>query len=274
MRGGRVRLVIKDGVAISSKGRRDGDFGRSTLRLLLFCLVCVGTNAAASGQTPVAPQTQHRIDEAEDDGVLIDFRSELAYESPRLSAARKRSVLRAAGEAEGAAEINSQFTGSFTRPGGRETVYLVQRGGPRAGDPDNFQKVQLIVFEGAKPRAKVDLKNSNFILRTSDLNKDGVDELVISGSFMNMGEMSTWAELIEIKDGRLKVLKDFKTVLRDSCGSGFEDARDVQAGLVKYDPRDPAQIKVDYYRAPCSSKVDDKIYSSNFKLMPDVTTIE
>ncbi len=90
-------------------------------------------------------------DDIEDDGVLIDFRSELAFNAPSLAPARKRAILKAVyGTDDGAddIELNSIVDGSFTQPSVKETAYLLQIGGARAVEPSSLDETKLAIFQG------------------------------------------------------------------------------------------------------------------------------
>lgn len=226
--------------------------------------------ANSSSSTSVSSTPPVYQDDIEDDGVLIDFRSELAFDKPDITPTRKQAILKAVyGKVEDA-EINSIVDGAFTRASAKETVYLLQIGGPRSIDPSSLEKTKLAIFDDQKLIALFEVKNYNFVLRTSDLDKDGKSELLISGSNYQMGESTTWAKLVEVEDKRLQVVKDLDLVLDDPCDNERSKAG-VRAALIKYDPANPSQISASYFEAACSDKKDDKIYPDIFKPIPEKT---
>lgn len=237
--------------------------------------------AAASTKETVAENNENsknvaRIDtapdnaaEEKDDGILIDFRKQISFDAPKIAAARKRAIVAAVfGKNSGDVEINSAVEGSFTENAAKETAYLLQPGGARAVDPSSLEDTRLAIFSGGKPVAKFSAENCNFILRAADLNKNGKDELLLAGSNYQMGISTTWAKLVEIKDGRLNVVEDFKSVLLDGCGSQAA-SRDVKAALIKYNRQGTAQIDKKYFRAACPANADGKISPDAFRLTAD-----
>jgi len=238
------------------------------------------TSSIAPAQTESQTQNKNKksesqsdviYDDIEDDGVLIDFRSELAFDTPDISPAKKRAILKVvygSDKADGI-EINSIVDGSFTQPSVKETAYLLQVGGARAAEPASLEKTMLAVFQGDNLMAKFDVKNYNFILRTSDTDKDGLEELLLSGSNYQMGESTTWAKLVEIEDKQLRDVKNFSTVLKDSCENPTAQNREIKAALIKYDAQNASQIVSSYYRAACPAKKDGKLYPDIFKLTSD-----
>ena len=216
-------------------------------------------------------QSDVSYDDIEDDGVLIDFRSELAFDTPDIAPAKKRVILKAVYGNDQAddIEINSIVEGSFTQASVKETAYLLQVGGARAAEPSSLEKTKLAIFQGDNLTAKFDVKNYNFILRTSNLDRDGLEELLLSGSNYQMGESTTWAKLVEIEDKQLRDVKDFSTVLKDSCENPTAQNREIKAALIKYDSQNASQIVSSYYRAACSARKDGKLYPDIFKLISD-----
>ncbi len=215
------------------------------------------------------------MDSVSDEDVLIDFRSELAYDTPPLSADEEQRVLRTLGEAgmkmNVEDNINSVVKGSFTRSDTVETAYLIQAGGPDSIGPSALQGTTLAVFDETRLVARFDVSNYNFILRASDVNRDRVDELLLSGSNFQMGQSTSWAKLVEVKNGKLRVVKDFKILLRDSCDNQFTKTREVLAGVVRYAPPKPKSqttFDVNFFRALCSSVRDGKRDPTAFELTP------
>ena len=248
----------------------------SIVLILLTALSILEGQSAQDKSKKTGSRTQSGVfsDDIEDDGVLIDFRSELAFDTQRLAPARKRAILKAVyGTDDGAndIEINSIANGSFTQSSAKETAYLLQIGGARAAEPSSLEKTKLAIFHGTDLVSKFDVKDYNFILRTSDLDRDGLDELLRSGSNYQMGESTRWAKLVEIEAKQLREIKDFSTVLKDSCDNPTAQNRDIKAALIKYDPQNTSQIAISYYRAACSAKKNDKLYPDIFKLTSDAS---
>jgi hypothetical protein len=59
------------------------------------------------------------------------------------------------------------------------------------------------------------------IVRKTDLNGDGIDELLMKSSYMGQGTLTEMATLVSFQNGRRRVLQDLGTVVEDSCASGM-----------------------------------------------------
>lgn len=217
-------------------------------------------------KTTLENKSQTATDFTGDDGLLIDFRSELALEPPPMSEPEQRKIIRAAlGADDFKAEIASREDGSFTAANQSQTAYLISiiR---NTGKDDSV----LAIFERDNLVTKLDARDYRYILRTSDLNHDGVNELLLSGGSYQMGETTLWAKLIEVDNNTLRTLRDFKTVLEDSCDNPAADFKEIRAVLVSYQPRDEANarmpsIKLQRFHAPCSTKRNGKRYAQEFE---------
>lgn len=219
------------------------------------------TTQTAGGASNIAPQDE--ITGGPEDNVLIDYRSELNLDEPKLKPQERQRILKAVYGADfqsGNPVINSARQGSFTGRDVKQTVYLIQKGGPVALDPESLKGTTLAVFSGNRLVARADATEFNFILRLSDLNQDGVNELLLQGSSYNMGTLVSWARLVELKDGRLGVVKDFGPLEQEACG-GADDSGKIVAGVVRHAPVAQGkwpEFSVKYYRAPCPSETEKR----------------
>lgn len=265
--------------------------GFAALLTMLFLSACssqtamnnqASTSNAASSPTRLMTQPtrdatngppQDEITGGPEDDVLIDYRSELNLDEPKLQPQEQQRILKAVYGTDFQSRnpvINSARQGSFTAPKVKETVYLTQKGGPVALDPESLKGTTLAVFNGNRLVTRLDATEFNFILRLSDLNQDGVNELLLQGSSYNMGTLVSWARLVELKDGRLQVVKDFGRLEQETCGSG-DGSGEIVAGIVRHTL--PAQGKwpefsIKYYRAPCPSE-SEKRNPKSFREAPD-----
>lgn len=64
-----------------------------------------------------------------------------------------------------------------------------------------------------------DVQDHTAILGTYDLNGDGVNELLLTGGYMQSGLLTEWGALISIKDGRLRFDRKLETVRESTCAS-------------------------------------------------------
>ena len=210
----------------------------------------------------------------QDRRILIDYRREQSEtNAAHLSQPRQQEILRAvygAKAAESNLIINSAAQGAFTKAGAKETVYLIQSGGPAAIDPNSLKKVTLAVFgEDNRLVAKINTSDHNFIVGYPDANGDGINELLLEGSFYNMGISLAWVELVELTGGQLRVVKDFGKISENPCDG--DDEKDAIAGVVSYAPAaGPAwpDFKVDFYKAHCPPE-NQKLDPQKFRPAPD-----
>ncbi|HVF45024.1 MAG TPA: hypothetical protein VM936_18510 [Pyrinomonadaceae bacterium] len=227
----------------------------------------------ATTPTPAQPSPQPSA-ASEREGVLIDYRRQHTDNAPpSLDAGlRRRIIASAVGPAAAPDDytINGSASGSFTALGARETVYLIERGGPVASDPNGAQDLTLAVFdEAGKLVAKFETSDFNFIAATADTDGDGVGELLLEGSFLNMGTLGSSARLVSLKSGRLRAVRDFEGVYENPCEGGG-DAPQVTAAVISHAHAadgNPPSFTVTFYRAPCPVGGGDPNFES-FKPAP------
>ena len=200
-----------------------------------------------------------RSAEKEPEGkILFDYRS-ARTSSPALSEVEQDRIVKAVTKAvewektDEKVWINSAFSGSFSKRGARETAYMLQPGGPRAMEPHSMMDTVMAVFSGQRLVAAAQAAGWNFIKHVEDVDHDGVDELLLDGSFMTFGALMTSARLVRLKGDELSVVHDFDGVYEGACGR--EQDAGVRAGVLRYDtPGKDGKptFRVDVYAAPCS----------------------
>ena len=240
-----------------------------TILLLLLLLAFIPVAILAVGQRPQTPQRQ----------VLYDFRNERTNQSPRISAATQRDVLskvfrrylsdanrcqsnfdagenflagaRRAGQI--VPNISEAATGSFTAAGQNETAYLIYVNECNASHADNFGSKRLAIFSGPRLVADIDLDFKSSILAKTDLDLDGINELLMTSGDMAQGEVIEMGALLSFQNGRMRVIQDFNTVVSDDCAS-LRPGAAAKAAVLSYANAALGQmpkIKVDYYAAGC-----------------------
>ena len=132
----------------------------------------------------------------------------------RLAAARKAGQMVPA--------ITDMATGSFTAAGQTQTAYVIEVSECNASHADNFGTKRVAIFSGQQLIADVDADFMRNIVRKTDLNADGIDELLMTSGDMAQGTLIEMATLVSFQDGRRRVLQEFGTVVEDSCASGFQ----------------------------------------------------
>lgn len=178
---------------------------------------------------------------------LVDFRQDRTTPSPKISAATERSVLskvfrqyltdsnkcdqqfdassnndplkaaRNAGQI--VPTIEDVATGSFTAAGQTETAYVIFVSECNASHADNYGTKRVAIFSGQRLVADMDADFRGSIALKTDLNSDGINELLMTTGDLNQGVTTETAALVSFQNGRLRVIHDFGTVVEDSCAS-------------------------------------------------------
>ncbi|MBA2341166.1 MAG: serine protease [Pyrinomonadaceae bacterium] len=170
-------------------------------------------------------------------------------------------------------DIISSATGSFTAPGAQQTAYLIEVGECQASHADNYGTKRLVVFNGQNMVANVDADFNTSILKTFDINNDGINELFLSGGDMHMGISVGWGMLVDFNGNHLRVIKKFERTYEDSCGSEQHGSRFL-ASAILYTPVGKGkmpELRVDWYAAACAAgdadpKPEDFKYATTGKM--------
>ena len=239
------------------------------MKTILFLLLAFVPVAAQGPKLPPAQRT-----------VLYDFRNERAYQSPKISAATNREVLSKvfrrylsdanrcqsnfnAGEdflssARRAGQIVPNIadaaTGSFTAAGQNETAYVIFVNECNASHADNFGSKRIAIFSGSRLVADIDLDFKSSIIVKTDLDNDGINELLMTSGDMAQGELIEMAALLSFQNGKMNVVQDFGTVMNDDCAS-LRPGSTAKAAVLSYAKSNPfsmPKISVAYYAGGCS----------------------
>ncbi|HKR01676.1 MAG TPA: protein kinase [Pyrinomonadaceae bacterium] len=152
------------------------------------------------------------------------------------------------------ATVSALAEGSFTAPGAKQTAYIIDT---HSGSPaDNDGPKYLAIFAGETYVADFPVPNLSLILRTYDLNRDGVNELLLGYYYMQMGQVMEWAKLVQVPQSQMRVVKDFGTTYASFCDAGLaaENNPGATASVIFYAPAANGQmpeLRVDNYRAAC-----------------------
>ena len=255
--------------------------------LLMFAL----TSAGLVAQKQITPALQKKTQ------ILFDFRIERASAPPKIPLGTQRTVLskvfrkyltdegkcnpkfdassssdplkaaRNAGQIVPA--IIDVASGSFTAPGRTETAYVISVSECNASHADNFGTKRVALFSGQQLIADLDVDFKSSIVRKTDLNSDGVDELLMTSGDMHQGILTEMAALLDFQNGRLRVIEDFGTVTEDSCASGMRGSSS-KASVISISEVVPGlmpRLRMDNYVASCSKAKRWRFLSSG--KMPD-----
>jgi hypothetical protein len=238
---------------------------------LLLLLLCSAVLLAQPQQQPSMQKGRQ---------VLFDFRQNRAAKPLRISPATQRMVLskvfrryltdenkcrsdfqpsgddylasaRKAGQI--VPMISDMVTGSFTAPGQTQTAYVIFTGECGASHADSYGSKRVAIFSGQQLVADVDADFKSGIVRKTDLDGDGLDELLLTAGGMGQGTLIEIAALVEFKNGRMRVVEDFGTVVYDSCASGFPGSSSKASVLSMsgFEAGKMPKVQIDNYVSSC-----------------------
>lgn len=214
------------------------------MKTIILCLALI---SLVTAQKPMPPQKAQQPSLQRDRQVLFDFRTEDEVTPVKITPATQRLVLSKvfrryltdqnrcnfpadAGEDYLAAArkagqmvptISDVETGSFTAPGQSQTLYVIDVSECNASHADNFGTKRVAIFSGQQLVADVDADFARTVTKKTDLNSDGIDELLMITGDMSQGTLTEMATLVSFQNGRRHVIQDFGSVVEDSCASGF-----------------------------------------------------
>ncbi len=244
-----------------------------TIPLILLMVAITTPGLLAQTQTTPALRKQRQI--------LFDFRVVRKSAAARIPLATQRTVLSQVFRKylTDDAKCNPQFdassgtdplqaarnagqivpaivdmaSGSFTAPGQSQTAYVISVSECNASHADNFGTKRVAIFSGKKLIANMDVDFKSSIVRKTDLNGDGVDELLMTSGDMNQGTIIEMAALFGFQSGRLRLIEDFGTVTEDSCASGMPGSS-AEASVLSFSDTEPGKmprLRIDNYKASC-----------------------
>ena len=150
--------------------------------------------------------------------------------------------------------VAEMVTGSFTAPGQNETAYVIYVNECNASHADNYGSKRVAIFSGQQLVADVDSDFKGSFVRKTDLNGDGVDELLMLGGDMHMGTLIEIASLVEFRNGRRRVIEDLGTVVEDSCASGFPGSSSKAVAILlvsDFEPGKMPKFRIENYQSTC-----------------------
>jgi hypothetical protein len=238
--------------------------------LLMLALTCTGLVA----QKQTVPLKKARP-------TLFDFRVQRPVDSPKIPTATETHVLSKVfrkyltDESKCEADFDSSSdadplkaarnagqivpsiidmaSGSFTKPGRTETAYVISVSECNASHADNFGTDRVAIFAGQQLIADLDVDFKSSIVRKTDLDGDGIDELLVTSSDMHQGQLTEMAALLSFQRGRVRVIEDFGMVTIDSCASE-QPGSSSRASVVSLSDAVAGQmpkVRIENYQASC-----------------------
>jgi hypothetical protein len=122
--------------------------------------------------------------------------------------------------------VSESVRGSFTAPHANETLYLIWNSECGASHADRWGTRTVAVLRGGKVVAEDGESGIDSIDGVFDLDGDGVEELVVSGGFMNQGFMQTPASVVHFVRGKLVTVASFDLAYAGSCAAIGEQRED------------------------------------------------
>lgn len=122
----------------------------------------------------------------------------------------------------GEIEVLGEVSGAFTDSDVDEVAYLVSDGAPIAADPFPEVNQRLVVFSGDEQVADWALPGDSAYSRAvtaADMDGDGISEVILEGSFYNMGTLALGLSAIKVGETP-EVIQTLPEVYVDSCEAG------------------------------------------------------
>ncbi len=145
-------------------------------------------------------------------------------------------------------QIQAEATGSFTRAGARQQLYLIKVGECGATGRNYFGTYRAAVFEDGRLVVSA-ASPGDSIPVVRDIDGDGIDQLLIAGCGSGTGEVHCAAVLVSMSGGSLRTVRKFESVYSDPCGYSLDLS--ITAVAIRYSPGRPPRFFEDRYEAAC-----------------------
>lgn len=200
--------------------------------------------------------------------VLWDFKKQIADEQPTFSAAETRAVLKYLfGDRQSPnLEITSRVSGSFTKPNAKETLYFI------SGCMDEETKLfttdcphvawntagWIAIYDGQTPVLKIEEALGGDIEKVTDVNGDGINEILNSSGYGGMGITTLNANLGQISGNKYKSIQSFKGYV-SNCDEGdiSTGKHNEQAAVITYTPTTDGKMPAfseEFFETQCSTE--------------------
>lgn len=228
---------------------------------------------AASGDNKRADNKPAEDKPASEKQILWDFRKDSALDSQKISKAETSAVLKYlfGDEANQKIEIRNRVSGAFTKPNAKETLYYLSG----CEDDDSKQFTTdcphvswdsvgwLAIYDGTTPVLKINEALGSRIEKVTDVNGDGISEILSFGGYNGMGISNESLSLGQISAGKYQAITDFQGYV-DNCAEGDTVAagdKSARAAVISYMPANGGKMpefSADYFKGKCKDDSADK----------------
>lgn len=206
------------------------------------------TEPAAEQAVPVAVGQQKPVDQ-----VLLDFRGKW-WDAPEIPEAEQQRIARLVDPAVTAdAQLTSRVDGVFTRAGAREQAVIVVPEGASTLDPFPAAAT-LAILEGDRVVARhafgADDASWQWIRTAADIDGDGVQELLLTSGWMQMGESGTSLLVASLAGGKYRQVQAIENVVHSDCQAKSDRPGQGRAQALLLSLK-AGQLSQQRFEAPC-----------------------
>lgn len=224
-----------------------------------------------------AENKSDKTEKSTEDEILWDFRKSDVVKNPNASKAETDAVLKyLLGESwDKDLSITSRVSGAFSKANAKETLYFVTgcKDGEKflsnatCGHAGWNTDGRIAIFDDTTPVTKIETALGYGILKVTDVNGDGINEILSTSGYAQSGIQFEVLSLGHIANGKFEDIKTLRGYI-DNCAYGdtlSTDKKQARALAVNYLPsRDGKmpEFKEEYFQGQCK---DDKVDTSSWK---------
>lgn len=168
--------------------------------------------------------------------------------------------------------ITSRIQGAFTKPNAKETLYFIT--GCKDDDETFISNATcghvgwntagwIVIYDGTTPIMKIEEALGYRIEKVTDINGDGISEILSNGGYAQSGIQTESASLGQISGGKYQDIKTYRAYA-DNCAFGptpSDDKKKAVSVLINYDPKSGKEMpdfSEEYFQGQCKNDEADK----------------